>query len=142
MYFIIRKEITVYPFITHMNPTQDKSKGSTRKKYNPSDIILFLLGIFLLLRTPWGNMNSFYTLLIVLYVFCIMLRISNIRKQYMRKAAQKAATEKAAGEKAEAERTAPASMTTADSTVPVAEIEAPVTETEASADRNENTPQA
>ena len=58
---------------------------SNKKKFSLTDIILILLGLFVLIRTPWANMNSFHYLLFFLYIFCIMMRITNMRKKNARK---------------------------------------------------------
>lgn len=41
-----------------------------------------LLGIFILIRTPWSNMDTFSYILFSLYILCIMMRITNLRKRY------------------------------------------------------------
>lgn len=52
-----------------------------KKKLSTADIILIGVGLYVLIRTPWGNMNSFHYLLFFLYIFCMMMRLTNIRKQ-------------------------------------------------------------
>lgn len=79
-----------------MNTEQHNSQRPARKKATPTDIILILLGIMILFRTPWNDMNSFHYLLFFLYALCIILRISNLRKERMQQMA-------AAQRKAEAE---------------------------------------
>lgn len=59
-----------------------------KKKLNLTDIVLFLAALFLLFNTPWGNTNSFHHLMFFLYVLCVMLRLSNIRKQGKRQLEQ------------------------------------------------------
>ncbi len=56
-----------------------------KKKLSTADIILIGVGLYVLIRTPWGNMNSFHYLLFFLYVFCMMMRLTNIRKQHSQK---------------------------------------------------------
>lgn len=53
-----------------------------KKKLSTADIILIGVGLYVLIRTPWGNMNSFHYLLFFLYIFCMMMRLTNIRKQH------------------------------------------------------------
>lgn len=59
-----------------------------KKKLNLTDIVLFVAALFLLFNTPWGNTNSFHHLMFFLYVLCVMLRLSNIRKQGKRQLEQ------------------------------------------------------
>ena len=56
-----------------------------KKKLSTADIVLIGVGLYVLIRTPWGNMNSFHYLLFFLYVFCMMMRLTNIRKQQSQK---------------------------------------------------------
>lgn len=70
----------------HMNTNQQNPQPA-KKKISPTDIILILLGILVLVRTPWDNMNSFYFLLIFLYILCMMLRIANLRREKIREMA-------------------------------------------------------
>ena len=58
------------------------------KKRNLTDFLLFGMAILLIFIIPWSNMNSFHYLLLFLYVFCCLLRITNIRKVRMRQMAQ------------------------------------------------------
>lgn len=67
--------------------TNQQNTPPIRRKPSPTDIILILLGILVLIRTPWDNMDSFYFLLIFLYILCIMLRIANLRREKMREMA-------------------------------------------------------
>lgn len=48
-----------------------------------------LLGIFILIRTPWSNMDAFSYILFSLYILCIMMRITNLRKRYEKEEAIK-----------------------------------------------------
>lgn len=66
-----------------MNTDQQNGQRPRRKKTSPTDIIMMVLGIMILFRTPWNNMNSFHYLLFFLYALCIMLRITNLRKERM-----------------------------------------------------------
>ena len=61
------------------NPETDK-----KKKITLTDLILFLAAIFIMLRTPWGHMDSFDHLILFLYALCVLLRISNLRKMRIR----------------------------------------------------------
>lgn len=70
----------------HMN-TEQQNRQPAGKKPTPTDIILILLGILILFRTPWNNMNSFHYLLFFLYALCMILRIGNMRKDRMRQMA-------------------------------------------------------
>lgn len=76
---------TVSPFYDPMNKNANQKPDQSKKKFATTDIILMCLGIFILIRTPWSNMNSFYYLLFFLYIFCIMMRLTNIRKQHSKK---------------------------------------------------------
>ena len=73
-----------------------------RKNIKLADLILFAVAIFLIFMTPWGNTNSYHRLMLFLYVVCVLLRFSNIRKQKMRefehkrKMEERAAMQKAA----------------------------------------------
>lgn len=64
------------------NPT-----NRTKKKVAPSDIVLMLMAVFLLFKTPWSNMEGFDFLLLFLYIFCMMMRLSNMRKHYAKEQA-------------------------------------------------------
>lgn len=68
-----------------MNKNTNQKPDPNKKKFAVTDIILMCLGPFILIRTPWSNMNSFYYLLFFLYIFCIMMRLTNIRKQHAKK---------------------------------------------------------
>lgn len=68
-----------------MNKNTSKAPNSNKRKISTTDIILICLGIFVLARTPWSNMNSFYYLIFFLYIFCIMMRITNMRKLQAKK---------------------------------------------------------
>lgn len=73
-----------------------------RKNIKLADLVLFAVAIFLIFMTPWGNTNSYHRLMLFLYVVCVLLRFSNIRKQKMRefehkrKMEERAAMQKAA----------------------------------------------
>lgn len=84
-----------------------------RKNIKLADLVLFAVAIFLIVMTPWGNTNSYHRLMLFLYVVCVLLRFSNIRKQKMREfehkrkmeeraAMQQAAEQLPAGHTAEA----------------------------------------
>lgn len=84
-----------------------------RKNIKLADLVLFAVAIFLIFMTPWGNTNSYHRLMLFLYVVCVLLRFSNIRKQKMREfehkrkmeeraAMQQAAEQLPAGHTAEA----------------------------------------
>ena len=97
-------------------PTQRKQRSLT-------DLILFAAAIFLLFYIPWRDMNSFHHLLLFLYILCVMLRITNIRKVKMREmemARRKAEREQAAltdgGEAAPAPETTQAASQPAENT--------------------------
>lgn len=59
--------------------------------------ILIVLGIFILFQTPWGDLNSFHYLLLCLFLFCLIMRMTNasVRKQKMKKLAELRAKEEA-----------------------------------------------
>lgn len=59
----------------------------TTKKFSTTTIILIVLAIFILLRTPWGALNSFHYLLFCLFIFCLIMRMNNaiVRKQKIKK---------------------------------------------------------
>ncbi len=65
-----------------------QQQSHPKKKRNLTDLILFGIAILLLFIIPWSNMNSFHYLLLFLYVFCCLMRITNIRKMRMRQMAQ------------------------------------------------------
>lgn len=95
----------------HMN-TEQQNRQPAGKKPTPTDIILILLGILILFRTPWNDMNSFHYLLFFLYALCMILRISNMRKDRMRQMAiarREAMAKAAAQENADAAENAEAS---------------------------------
>lgn len=69
----------------NMNPQRPTPP---KRRLNLTDIVLFLAALFLLFNTPWGNTNSFHHLMFFLYVLCVMLRLSNIRKQGKRQLEQ------------------------------------------------------
>ena len=84
-----------------------------RKNIKLADLVLFAVAIFLIFMTPWGNTNNYHRLMLFLYVVCVLLRFSNIRKQKMREfehkrkmeeraAMQQAAEQLPAGHTAEA----------------------------------------
>lgn len=52
-----------------------------------TDLILYALAVFMLFRVPWNNMNSFHYMLFFLFILCLMLRFSNMRKAAMREIA-------------------------------------------------------
>lgn len=85
-----------------MNNEQKPTPG--RKKIPPKDLIIIALGVFIVFRIPWNNMNSFHYLLLFLFILCMMLRWSNMRKEAERKrilaeqAAAKAASQSSVGE--------------------------------------------
>lgn len=64
--------------------TKQQNPQPKRRKATPTDILLFFLGIMILFRTPWSDMNSFHRLLLFLFAFCILLRFSNLRKEKLR----------------------------------------------------------
>ncbi len=65
-----------------------QQQNQPHKKRNLTDFLLFAIAILLLFIIPWSNMNSFHYLLLFLYVFCCLMRITNIRKMRMRQMAQ------------------------------------------------------
>ncbi len=71
-----------------MNHNPNQKPNANKKKFSVTDIVLIALGLFVLIRTPWSDMNSFHYLLFFLYIFCIMMRITNIRKQHSKKGNQ------------------------------------------------------
>lgn len=91
-----------------------------RKNIKLADLVLFAVAIFLIFKTPWGNTNSYHHLMLFLYVLCVLLRFSNIRKQKMRefehkrKMEERAALQRAA-EQLPDDRTAEAAL---DDTLP------------------------
>ncbi len=60
-----------------------------RKKIKLADLVLFAVAIFLIFMTPWGNTNSYHHLMLFLYVLCVLLRFSNLRKQKIRELERK-----------------------------------------------------
>lgn len=68
-------------FCPKMNMNTEQQNHPARRKPSTTDIILMLLGVLILIRTPWSNMNSFHYLLFFLYALCLMLRIGNLRKE-------------------------------------------------------------
>lgn len=60
------------------------NQPAPKKQRSVTDLILFAAAIFLLFYIPWKEMNSFHHLLLFLYILCVMLRITNIRKVKMR----------------------------------------------------------
>ncbi len=72
-----------------------QQQSHPKKKRNLTDLILFGIAILLLFIIPWSNMNSFHYLLLFLYVFCCLMRITNIRKMRMRQMAQQKNAEQA-----------------------------------------------
>ncbi len=68
-----------------MNDKKLRSPNSNKKRLSTADIVLICVGLYVLIRTPWGNMNSFHYLLFFLYIFCMMMRLTNMRKQNSQK---------------------------------------------------------
>ncbi len=64
-----------------------------KKKLSTTSIILIVIAIFILLRTPWGALNSFYYLLFCLFLFSLIMRMTNasVRKQKLKKMAEERA---------------------------------------------------
>ena len=75
-----------------------------RKNIKLADLVLFAVAIFLIFMTPWGNTNSYHRLMLFLYVVCVLLRFSNIRKQKMREFEHKRKMEELAAMQAAAEQ--------------------------------------
>lgn len=84
-----------------MENNQNKPNKPQRKPIPRIDLIIIALGVLVIFRVEWGNMNSFHYLILFLFVLCLMLRWANMRKaeemrrkkaEYM---AQKAALEAA-----------------------------------------------
>ena len=84
-----------------MENNQNTPNKPQRKKRALVDMLIPALGILVLWRVDWGNMNSFHYLIIFMFFLCLMLRWGNLRKaeeakrkrkEYM---AQKAAYEAA-----------------------------------------------
>ena len=75
-----------------------------RKNIKLADLVLFAVAIFLIFMTPWGNTNSYHRLMLFLYVVCVLLRFSNIRKQKMREFEHKRKMEERAAMQKAAER--------------------------------------
>lgn len=107
-----------------------------KKKITLTGIVLYAVALFMIFRVPWNDINSFHFLLIFLFLLCLMLRFSNMRRAKMRefamkrKLAEEARAERAAQEALlakEAEEAANA----AESADTSAEIEAVSTPTEA-----------
>lgn len=91
-----------------MENNQNKPNKPQRKQIPRIDLIIIALGVLVIFRVEWGNMNSFHYLILFLFVLCLMLRWANMRKaeemrrkkaEYMaQKAAQEAASALPAGE--------------------------------------------
>lgn len=79
-----------------------------RKNIKLADLVLFAVAIFLIFMTPWGNTNSYHRLMLFLYVVCVLLRFSNIRKQKMREFEHKRKMEERAAMQQAADHTAEA----------------------------------
>lgn len=60
-----------------------------RKKLSPTDLILYALAVFMLFRIPWNNINSFHFLILFMFLLCMMLRFSNLRRAKIREFALK-----------------------------------------------------
>lgn len=75
-----------------------------RKNIKLADLVLFAVAIFLIFMTPWGNTNSYHHLMLFLYVLCVLLRFSNLRKQKIREFEHKRKMEERAAMQAAAEQ--------------------------------------
>lgn len=62
----------------------NQQPNGPKRNIKLADLVLFAVAIFLIFMTPWGNTNSYHHLMLFLYVLCVLLRISNIRKQKIR----------------------------------------------------------
>lgn len=114
------------------NPNQ--TPKSNKRKLSTTDIVLMLLGLFILIRTPWSNMSSFYYLLFFLYIFCIMMRITNLRKQFAKKEDQLRKEAEAKVEIQAAEKTEPTALSSSENNL--SEESAPITTEEAPSEEN------
>ena len=117
-----------------MENNQNTPNRPQPKKIPRIDLIIMALGILVIWRVDWGNMNSFHYLIMFMFVLCLMLRWGNIRKAEARKqkqreimaqkaayeAAQKAVREAAANSTAAPAAEAPAAETSVTET-PAAE---------------------
>lgn len=102
-----------------------------RKNLKLADLVLFAVAIFLIFQTPWGNTNSYHHLMLFLYVLCVLLRFSNLRKQKMREFARKRQMEeRAAMQNAADQLPAEAAPAEAQSTAPLSENAASEAQTE------------
>lgn len=86
-----RKEKGICPLQKPMEPNQTERPNRQRpqrRKIPPRDLIIIAVGVFIIFLIPWNNMNSFHYLLLFLFVLCIMLRWSNMRKEHERQEAE------------------------------------------------------
>lgn len=72
-----------------------------QKKNKVMDLILFAVAIYLLFTVNWGHTTAFDHLMLFLYVLCVLLRISNIRKSGIREMERRKRMEQMQQQKAE-----------------------------------------
>lgn len=99
------RHCALYLFMENNQNTPNKPQ---RRKVPRIDLIIIALGILIIFRIDWGNMNSFHYLILFMFVLCLMLRWANMRKveemkrkkaEYMaQKAAREAASALPSGE--------------------------------------------
>lgn len=101
------------------NAVMSNTPQKKRRKLTLTDIILYALAVFMLFRVPWNNMNSFHYMLFFLFILCLMLRFSNMRKAAIKEIAlqrKREAEEAAAKAQQEALLTGNVQETTAETT--------------------------
>lgn len=72
-----------------------------QKKNKVMDLILFAVAVYLLFTVNWGHTTAFDHLMLFLYVLCVLLRISNIRKSGIREMERRKRMEQMQQQKAE-----------------------------------------
>ena len=63
-----------------MENNQNTPNKPPRQKRALIDMIIPALGILVIWRVDWANMNSFHYLIIFMFILALMLRWSNLRK--------------------------------------------------------------
>lgn len=85
-FLITKKGVADVSAVCTMN---NQRPNPPRKNIKLADLVLFAVAIFLIFMTPWGNTNSYHHLMLFLYVLCVLLRFSNLRKQKIRELERK-----------------------------------------------------
>ena len=110
-----------------MENNQNTPNRPQRPKASRIDLIIMALGILVIWRVDWGNMNSFHYLIMFMFFLCLMLRWGNIRKAEAKKQKQKDYAAQKAAQKAAYE----AAVALAESRKAAKEAAAEATETPA-----------